>query len=182
MIPVFKHLKKVGLLKSQRKLIDLGCGDGKISEPFFQYGYEVTLVDRDRTALSEAENNFKKIKEDGFKTFNVSIEDFSLDKSYDGIILSNVLPFQKNKETIEKIIKTAYDSLNKKGFLYFTLFGINDQWATERVDTMSFYNKEQALNLIKEPPYFISEDYGTGSTKRGEVKTWHIFYLLYIKD
>lgn len=181
MITLFGKLQREGLLKENGSLLDLGCGDGRFSEFFFKYGYKTTLVDKEKEALSEAENNFNKIKKDGFKLVNSAIEDFSDTNFYDGIILSNVLPFQKDKESVNKIVKSVYDKLNKGGFLFFTLFGTKDQWATERADTMVFHTKDEALSLIKETPYFVSEDYGQGSTMKGDIKTWHIFHLLYIK-
>lgn len=181
MIVLFGKLQREGLLKENGILLDLGCGDGRISEPFFKYGYETILVDKDNKILSEAKNNFKKIKDGGFKTIISSVEDFNLDNSFDGIIMSNVLPFQKNKDRTEIIVKSAFDKLNKGGFLYFTLFGINDEWAQERADTMDFHTKDEALCFISKEPYFISEDYGRGSTMNGDIKTWHIFHLLYIK-
>lgn len=162
-------------------MLDLGCGNGKLSEPFFQSGYKVTLVDKDIDALQEAENNLKKIRENELEALNVSIEDFKFDKSYDGIIISNALPFQKSKESIIRIVQTAWEKVNKGGFFYLTLFGVNDEWAKEHVTTMTFHTKDEALSILKESPYYLSEDFGQGSTMKGGMKTWHIFSLLYIK-
>lgn len=180
MINLFVKLQKEGLLKENSSILDLGCGNGRISEPFFKFGCEATLVDKDNKILQETENNFKKIKESGFKSFNTSIENFKFSESYDGIIMSNVLPFQKNKENISRIIQTAFEKLNKRGFLHFTLFGIKDQWVKE-YPNMSFYDKDEALSIVKEEPYYLSEDFGKGSTMKGDIKIWHIFSLLYIK-
>lgn len=180
MINLFVKLQKEGLLKQDGSILDLGCGNGRLSEPFFKSDYKVTLVDKDSKMLREAEDNFKKIKESGFQSLNTSIEDFEFNEVYDGIIMSNVLPFQKNKENISRIVQTAFDKLNKGGFLYFTLFGVKDQWVKE-YPNMIFYEKEEALGIIKREPYYLSEDFGKGSTMKGDIKTWHIFCLLYIK-
>lgn len=181
MIPIFKKLEKEGKLKQAGRLLDLGSGNGKVSLPFFEYGYDVTLVDKDKKVLAVAENDFSKVRESGFKTENIEIEKFDFQDSYDGIIISNVLPFQKNKENVEKVLKQAFAALNEGGFLYFTIFGLRDQWATEHAGTMTFLAKDEALNILEAIPYFTSEDYGQGSTMKGDIKTWHIFHLLYIK-
>jgi len=47
---------------------------------------------------------------------------------------------------------------------------------------MSFYDRDEALKIIPANPYFISEDYGTGSTMKGDLKTWYVFHLLYMKS
>lgn len=181
MITVFNKLERENLLKFKGSLLDLGCGIGKVVEPFFKYGYETTLVDKDSDVLLQAQENLKKIRNDGLNTLITPIEDFKFDKLYDGIIISNVLPFQKDKENISKIIKTAFEHLNEGGFLFFSLFGTKDQWSEERRDTMTFHSKNETLSILKENPYFVSEDYGTGRTMSGGMKTWHVFYLLYIK-
>jgi SAM-dependent methyltransferase len=181
MINLFKKLQRENLLKKDGKLLDLGCGDGKISASFFEFGYEPTLVDKDGKMLLKAEDNLTKIKDGEFQVLNLDIKDFKFDKFYDGIIASNVLPFQKDKDSVSKIVNEAFEKLNKGGFLFFTLFGTKDQWAKEHPDTMSFYEKDEVLGILKAEPYYVSEDYGMGSTMKGEIKTWHIFCLLYIK-
>lgn len=180
-INLFSKLKKENLLKQKGNLLDLGCGNGIVSEPFLKYGYRVTLVDKDVSILSEAENNLKKIKQKGFKIINSPIEQFNFSQTYDGIVISNVLPFQKDKAEIARIVMTAWEKVNNGGFFFFTLFGTEDQWAEERTDSMSFHNKEEVFTLIEKVPYFVSEDYGQGITMKGDIKIWHVFYLLYVK-
>ncbi len=131
--------------------------------------------------LQKTEDLLRDIKDTNYQILNQKIEDFKFDQNFDGIIISNVLPFLKNKEDIKQIVNNSLTHLNKGGFLYFTLFGVNDEWAKTKGEAMSFYTKEEALNLLKEEPYFYSEDYGRGTTMKGDMKTWHVFHLLYIK-
>ena len=62
MISLFKKLQQENLLKLNGSLLDLGCGNGKQAEPFFQFGYNTTLVDIDSETLSAAEKIFYNIK------------------------------------------------------------------------------------------------------------------------
>ncbi|MEX0918751.1 MAG: class I SAM-dependent methyltransferase [Candidatus Paceibacterota bacterium] len=182
MIPLFKKLKNEKLLKADGQLIDLGGGDGRQAMDFLKYGYQVTLVDVDEGALIQAQKNFKEIAEDGYwRIENKNIQDFVFNQKYDGIIMANVLPFITDKQEIARIIKTAFRSLDESGFLYFTLFGPNDGWVTERRGKMSFYSRDESLSLLSIPPYFSSEDIGQGLTRQDKIKNWHILHFLYIK-
>lgn len=156
MIPIFYKLQRENLLKQNGVLLDLGCGNGRQSEPFYKYGYRVILVDKDGAVLEQAKNNLSAIREGKMDVQNLSIEDFDFKESYDGVIISNVLPFQTNKENIDRIVRTSFEKLNKGGFLFFTLFGHQDAWDKEYPDRMSFYDKDEALNILPQKPYFIS--------------------------
>lgn len=181
MIALHKKLELENLLKKEGHLLDLGCGNGKFSEPFLQSGYEVTIVDKDPEVLKEAERRLKAIRNVGIIAINLPIQEFKFDDKYDGIILSNVLPFQPNFENIKSIVSSAFESLNPNGFIFFTLFGEKDQWNIERSGNMTFCKKEDALSIINEEPYYMSEDYGHGTTMKGGLKIWHVFSLLYLK-
>ncbi len=181
MIPIFKKLKQEGLLKQGGALLDLGCGNGEVSKPFFEHGYDATLVDINEAVLNQAAESFKNVKEDGFVTVNSAMEGFEFNEKYDGIIMSNVLPFQKDKENIKRMVQSAFDSLNEGGFLFFTLFGTQDAWAANPSAEMIFHTKEEAVGVLPESIYFLSEDYGKGLTMKRQIKMWHIFHLLYIK-
>ncbi len=102
--------------------MDLGSGNGRVSYPFFDYGYEVTLVDKDKGALEDAKSTFDKKENGVFTIVENSIEDFSFVSKYDGIILSNVLSFQKDKDNIKRIVNSAFESINTGGFYLFHCF------------------------------------------------------------
>lgn len=180
MIPLYKKLHQENLIKPNGAILDLGSGDGSLSLPFFKNGSSITLVDINKDALVEAQNKFQEIKSDGLETINSPIENFQYSKNYDGIIISNVLPFITNTEQITKVTSEAFTHLNQSGFLYFTLFGEKDQWKMER-DNMSFHSKDEVFKILDQKPYFVSEDFGKGATKSGAIKTWHVYSFLYIK-
>ncbi len=169
------------MLKKHGFLADLGCGDGSVSEPFFESGYHVLLVDKDKEKLSLADGRFHKVKDNDYELINEPVEKFDFDKSFDGIIMSNILPFIHDKSEVKRIVKTAFDNLKTGGFIYFTLFGVEDEWVDIHANTMSFYSKTEALGILDKKPYFTSEDFGKGLTMKGDIKTWHIFALLYLK-
>lgn len=182
MINLFQKLQSEQKLKTNGLLLDLGGAEGQKSSPFLKFGYRIILTDINDHLLDQASLNFKKIKDNDWQIINQTIQDFSFEDTYDGIIIANVLPFITDKREISRIIKAVFQSLNKSGFLYFTLFGSNDDWAIQRKDEMSFYSRDEALSILQSTtPYFFSEDIGQGLTKKGQLKNWHIFHFLYIK-
>ncbi|MBU6370666.1 MAG: class I SAM-dependent methyltransferase [Patescibacteria group bacterium] len=182
MIPIFIKLQSEKLLKPAGSILDLGSGAGKLSEPFLKAGYHATLVDTDAGALAKAKENFRTYHANSFALLHEPIEKFAFHDPYDGILAVNVLSFQKDKMEISRIVQDAFSHVKTGGFFYFTLFGTKDDWANSHADRMSFYEKDEALSILDQKPYFLSEDYGTGSTMKGDLKTWHVFHLLYVKD
>jgi SAM-dependent methyltransferase len=182
MINVYKKLEIEGLLKKGGALLDLGCGEGRGSEPFLQSGYTATLVDQNSDALSKAGARFGSNESYKFNLVTEDIRNFAFTTKYDGINIMNVLPFLNNKEDIKKLVSASYDSLNSGGFLFFTVFGNKDQWASEKTDSMCFYTMDEAMQIVDREPYFISEDFGKGITRKGDMKVWNVLHFLYIKE
>jgi SAM-dependent methyltransferase len=181
MINVFKKLEIEGLLAPAGNLLDLGSGPGKLSEPFIEHGYTATLVDKNPGVLAKARERLTARNFQAFTIKEQGMESFDFTEGYDGILISNALPFIQSKAKVTEILHQAYGALRPGGFLFFTLFGPKDQWAGEKQESMSFFDKEEAGNILESEPYYLSEDYGTGATMAGPLKRWHILHFLYIK-
>lgn len=179
MIYLFQKLKQEKLIEPGDKVLDLGGGNGKFIEPFVDFGCVVTLIDKDRDVLYKTEEFFK-LKNTNIEIIHESLENFEFKNKYKGITISNVLPFIQDKEKVAEIIEKSFENLDDGGFLFFTLFGEQDEWQKLHKD-MSFWSKNDALNIMKKKPYYFSEDIGLGGTMSGELKDWHIFSFLYIK-
>lgn len=180
MIPLFKKLRRENLLTGGI-LVDLGCGDGIVSEEFFEAGYYTILVDADVERLNAADSRFRKLKATGYQLVHEMIQRFPLPSDLGGVIISNVLPYVKSRRAARSIVRRSYASVGPRGFLYFSLFGTGDEWAAKGDASMTFYSQSEAVGLLDASPYFVSEDRGTGITTAGDFKRWHIFQLLYIK-
>ena len=109
------------------------------------------------------------------------LEDYSIEGEWDGVIAMNSLPFIHDKAMVRQVVQNAYEHLSAGGFLYFTVFGSDDEWAETRADRMSFFTADEARSLLSVEPYFVSEDRGYGAKMSGGIKKWHIIHFLYVK-
>ena len=181
MIALFPKLKNEHLLKSGGTLLDLGCGNGKHVEPFVQEGYAATLVDKDPSVLEQARSLFPGVTGDSCTFVSSPLEGYVIEGEWDGIVAKNSLPFIHNVTVVRRTVQNSYQHLAVGGFLYFTVFGPDDEWAKTRTESMSFFTADEALAFLPVEPYYMSEDRGYGAKMSGGIKKWHIVHLLYVK-
>jgi len=111
-------LSKINL--TGKKLIDLGCGEGRDAIFFAKKGFEVLAIDISEQGLKKVEKyaNEEKIK---IKTLKKNIIAYRLDKKYDIIISTGVLhylPPEQRFETFQNYKKFT----NKRGINAFSVF------------------------------------------------------------
>ncbi len=114
-------LQYVKLLKP-KKVLDLGCGNGKISLRFAEIGANVTGVDKREEKYTHEKFNF----------VHQDIRDFIFNKEYDLIIASFVLHFLSNSEALE-IIRNIKIHTEIGGYNFLICLSEKDD----------FYNKEK---------------------------------------
>jgi len=170
---MFDYIYKKILANSEdiKTVLDLGSHDGRKSKNFSDK--EVTLVDVDKEVLKKA---FLDLPD--AKVVESDIRKFVYTESYDLILLSNVLPFI-TKEEMRKVVADAWNHVQSGGFLYINLFGQKDGWCGKTKHT--FVNEEFARSILNEEPFIFIEEEGPGMTMAGEIKKWHIYYLVYRK-
>ena len=100
--------------KGVKKILDLGCGQGRDSKYFVDQEYDVTAVDFSEKAL-------KSIKDKRIKIIQRNVQDLSIfpDHSFD-VVYSNLVLHLFRREVIQKIIDQIYRILKPEGFLLFT--------------------------------------------------------------
>src|SRR5262249_44279714 len=101
-----KHIENIGLLRPKESIatdyaLDLGCGSGGDSIYLKSRGYIVTSVD--------IEPYFDEAVVSDIRNYNIEKGKYSL------IICNNVLPFIKNKDEVEKIIRNIIQGLKISG-------------------------------------------------------------------
>ncbi|MBX4209461.1 class I SAM-dependent methyltransferase [Candidatus Parcubacteria bacterium] len=180
-----KFLKNRGIFDtlSSGHVLELGCGKGADAVDLAGRGFIVDAIDKDPSNISFLEST---IREKGIKNIHPVtdlIEDFKpAESKYSLIIANNSLPFISSKEKVVKVITDLSKSLAEGGFLYFTLFGPDDEWSKNA--DMSFFTQEEGLKLLDGlglKRYFISTEEGYGKTIKGPIKFWQIHKFLYRK-
>ncbi len=162
-----------GLLAQTGRVLDIGCGNGADSLFLAQKGYEVTSVD-----IKEQNINNPKI------TFiRNSIESFEIEKNtYAAIIARNVLPFVKDKKVVESILQSMTAGLTEDGCMFFTIFGVKDDWFGK--EHMSFFTETEIDSLVSKLPVTVFEKNameGFGLTMAKDIKYWNVFSYLCTK-
>lgn len=118
-MPPYKYLESISALPSKETLIvDLGCGDGRVSKLFYDAGYRVLAVDKNEASLKEVAEAMPNADIRKSDILDVHIPDGAF------IIVRNVLPFLPSKDVVTKFLTD-----NKNHAMYFTLFGPEDEKA-----------------------------------------------------
>lgn len=100
-----------------KKILDIGCGTGKISLELAKRGARVKGVDFSATMIKIAKENAKTIKADiDFEVLDVK-ELRSLREKYDSVFISLLLPHLKTKLEILNLFKAIAKLLKSNGRL-----------------------------------------------------------------
>ncbi|GBP91879.1 Ubiquinone biosynthesis O-methyltransferase, mitochondrial [Eumeta japonica] len=105
-----------------KKLLDVGCGGGILSEPLAALGAEVTGIDGSKELIELAvrhSNENKKLANNKPTYYQTSIEDHApkYEHHYDGVVASEVIEHVTNKEMfVDSCIKV----LKPGGRIFFT--------------------------------------------------------------
>lgn len=106
-------------LKKNNSLIELGCGNGRDSIFFARYGIKTTSIDQCEKEISNLNKN------NTLPNLKFICKDFSKlckSNSFDNVYLRFSLHSVPEKEE-DKVIKWAYENLNKSGYLFIEARG-----------------------------------------------------------
>jgi hypothetical protein len=156
---MYEFLNKKGIIEASvnKRLIDIGSGDGKHGAEFEAHDWEVTYIE----------------KKNGL---DATTYDFS-ENEYGLAIARNSLPFMGDKQF--GVISKIYCALKKDGYFYGTIFGKEDPWAKEGIITALDF--DEVRNYLKQIGFKIvweGEEKGIGKSMKGDLKNWHIFKFL----
>lgn len=116
-----------------RRVLDLGCGTGNSTFPFFMRGYEVTGLDASAEMLAVAQDKLPPVPfvQGDFTTF-------ALDTRFDLVV--SIFDSLNNLLTLEALLITArraHEHLTPGGYLMFdvnTTAGLRELWQGDRAE------------------------------------------------
>ncbi|MBM3199498.1 class I SAM-dependent methyltransferase [Candidatus Woesearchaeota archaeon] len=108
------HLDKfISMLPKKSKVLDAGCGPGRDSQYFKEYGLKVTAIDCSSKMIAEAK---KKVKGVTFKKMDMMKMGFK-DKTFDGVWASASI-IHEDKKDLPNLLKEIRRVLKCNGILY----------------------------------------------------------------
>ena len=159
---------------SNRKAIDLGCGDGTETAVLLEHGWDVLAIDGEPTFIEYLLAKVPKEKQANLQTQVAKFKDVSL-SSADLVHASVSLPFCA-PEHFDVFWRKILTAIKSGGRFAGNFFGVRDSWANK--PDMTFHTEEQVRKLIEifEIEYFHEMD-EDGNSASGP-KHWHVFTVI----
>jgi len=149
-------------LKPQKfkKILDLGCGEGKLSLSIANTDSLITGIDKTP----------KIIQDKRFKHVNKDLLNFKFNEKYDLIIVSLVLHYLE-KLSAKRLLIDCFKNLNKEGILFLICLSKKDYLYNQNKSN-GFFSINETQNLIKSKPRIIKE-FKTSMEKHKDNKLYH---------
>jgi len=147
------------LKKVEGKILELGCGSGRILIPLLQAGIELDGLDNSTAMLASCIRrcNLLGLKP---KLINREMHDFNLGIQYECIIIpSGTFQLIEGREVALRALEVIYNHLNANGVLILDLFIPTNydpnfistrSWTTEKNEVLLLEEKNIEVNFIQQ--------------------------------
>lgn len=145
------HLSSTLGLPKESKLVDFGCGSGRLSLYFLSQGYHVTAVDISRASLINLKSIYKKLRKPGWGKLTVSSR--LSGSGFDAVVGSDVLHHINIKNVLPKIYfvlkpggKIAFSEPNPLNIFWYIHYFIKQiPW---KIESGILQNTNSNLNYL----------------------------------
>ena len=113
-----KIIEKIKEIEKSPRLLDLGCGQGRLFNVFYNYVSHITGLEPDYNRYLDAEMEAKKVDSKKIDVINGYI-DCLKDDAYDVVIISHIfqhIPIEETKKTLDCL----QDMITKDGYIFIT--------------------------------------------------------------
>jgi len=108
------------LLKRKSKVLDLGCGTGRVALYLSKKGHIITAMDISETGISKLESYAKK-ENLKIKTLVADLDIYRIKEKYDAIVAAFSIHFL-SKSKVYRLIKNIKDKTKKNGYNFIGVF------------------------------------------------------------
>lgn len=145
---IMKFYQGQAIYKSNRNVVDIGCGAGHLALEFLKNGYLVTGIDLSPFMLDYARENTKEYKERGAVNFlEADASNFNLKREY-GLAVSiyDSINHLSNTKSLKGCFKSAYRCVVKNGYF---IFDLNTKIGLQNWNSTHITDKENIFLIIK---------------------------------
>lgn len=155
-----KFLKKI--LRNKKKILDLPCGDGRLSIPLAEAGHKVTGVDYSEYLIKRAKRKDINHRVDFFVG---DMRTYQAPETYDAIInMFSSFGYFENESEHQKVLHRAYKNLREGGT--FLLDIVNAKRRIERIRSTPHVENQNQEGVV------ITQD----STYDPHTKRWNAMW------
>ncbi len=154
--------KNLASIDKGTKILEIGSGSGKDSDYFESKGYEMELTDGSQGFVDYLNSKNKKAR-----LLNALTDDFG---SNYGVVFADAVFLHFNPDELALVLKKAYQALNPKGKLVFSLKAGEGEEITERkLDATRYFCfwEEKDIRTLLEKSGFINIEVDTTGDYRG---------------
>ena len=131
----------------QSKILELGCGNGRLLIPFFQNGFNILGLETSQNMIKLA-----KIKYPSIPIIQGDLTNFKIDQKFDIIILPNNTYNLIDPKLLAGMFESISNHLNKNGIIIIDIWNINKKYQIPNTPIKSidinYKTNENINNLI----------------------------------
>lgn len=138
-----------------KKILDIGCGTGTLSEYIANQGFIVDAIDFSEEMLKIARNKIKNVN-----FIKMDMRNINIDEKYNGIMLAYSL-FHISKKEVKEVIPKYYDLLKENGTMLIILQeGEGEKYVDENLEIglkkfVNYYSFEEIEKILKDNHFAI---------------------------
>ena len=163
-----------GQFEGRKKILDVGCGEGRNLIYFLQHDFDVYAIDSDRSSVELVRYMAKNFGKDPQKIHQKTIQDVTEIGKMDAVICSRVLHFSENEESFLCSWRNIVQLLKPGSLLFFSMDSmIGFQNHVTRQSDSKYQFKDGSVRFLLNDELLEKMDVSATFENISQVKTIH---------